>query len=185
MHVHVLITQFNSSFLHTLSSYPCMQIVNVIAIQVKHMNGSFIVPNTDKTCSFSDSSVWVFNIATILIAIPILNQCVFPFLREYTPNMRKRIGVGYVMTILSPFILLIISIVGYAQLSSRGESGNATMSCMFVQNSTNSSSNVKLPINSLFTLLPHLTVSLAEMFAIVAGKLAQCMAACHIHYSII
>ena len=135
------------------------------------MNGSFILPNTDNKCSFTDGSVWIFNIAVILIAIPILNQCVFPFLREYTPNMQKRIGFGYILTILAPFLLLVLSSVGFGILSSRGQGQNATMSCMFSDSSTTpTQGQVRLPVNSVFILLPHMTVSIAEVFVIVASE---------------
>ena len=149
------------------------QVVNVIAVQTRHMNGSFVLPTHDKNnvCSLTDDSVWLFNIGLILITIPILNQCVFPFLREYTPNMQKRIGLGYILTILAPFLLLILSSVGYGILNSRGQGHKATMSCMFNENATTPpGGHVLLPVPSELVLLPHATVSIAEVFVIVASE---------------
>lgn len=137
--------------------------MNVIETQVKFMNGPYIFV----ACGVSDSSVWVVNISVITLAIPIINYCLYPFLREYTPNMRKKIGIGHILTFLSPLVFLILSSVGFTNLVNVGFGEAATNSCMF----NPLPSDIKNPISSVYILIPHILISLAEIFVIVSSKL--------------
>lgn len=127
--------------------------------------GNYIISSNEQSMyTASDTSAWLFNIGLILITIPILNFIVYPLLRDYTPNMQKRIGLGYVLAIMSPLVLLIITVVGHIQLAESGV--DTSRSCLFVQDS-----HIHLPINSWLTLLPHLLVSFAEVFAMISSEL--------------
>ena len=139
--------------------------MNIIPSQIKNMNGTFVISSgTDNSCTFSDTFTWSFNIGLILLVVPILNFVVFPLLREYTPNMQKRIGMGYILAILSPLTLLIISSMGYVMLTAAGE--DPSHSCFLHE----SASQVHIPINSWTVLLPHLVISLAEVFVMISSE---------------
>ncbi len=136
--------------------YAClpMQVLNAITTQIKYMT----VPSYINTLIGSCTSVWVVNIVFIVLAIPVINYCLYPFLREYTPNMQKRIGIGHFLVFLSPFFLLILSSVGFAHVGSQSEV--ATHSCM----------PIHLGISSYYILIPHVLASLAEIFIVISSK---------------
>ncbi len=138
--------------------------MNIIATQAKFMNGSYVISNQLlSSCNISDSYVWVVNIACIAIAIPIINYVLYPFLREYTPNMRKRIGIGHILTFLSPLVFLVLSSVGFSILSDKEAASNL---CMF----SSLMASGRLPISSIYILIPHILISLAEVFIIVSSE---------------
>lgn len=123
----------------------------------------------------SDSFFWIVNIAVILITILLLNQCIFPLLRNYTPNMLKRIGIGYVLTILSVITLLVITFVGQDILEQKNFNHTAHMytQCMFTDKNMEDphSDFVFLPINSFVSVIPHGLLSIAEVFFSVTSKI--------------
>ena len=112
-----------------------------------------------KHCGSTQSSVWLLNVVSILLIIPLLDKIVFPCLREYTPNMLKRIGIGYFLSILSPLILLVLEGVGHHQSEL---SGNATQQCMF--NETQVPAADPLELSSAWVVLPHFFITLTEIF---------------------
>ena len=107
---------------------------NVIAVQFNHMTDSYMetlqlhLPLLGD-CRPSPASVWTFNNVAILIAIPILDQCIYPCLRQYTPNMLKRFGISYVLLIISAGILCLYETIGHHALSHGTSDSN--QSCMF------------------------------------------------------
>ena len=141
-----------------------MQVVNAITSQTKYMAGPYI-DTLIQSCT--STGIWVVNILFIVLAIPVINYCLYPFLREYTPNMQKRIGIGHFLLFLSPFVLLLLSSVGFARLYNEGQSEAATHSCMFVNTS---SLPIHLDISSYYILMPHILASLAEIFIVVASE---------------
>ena len=124
-------------------------------------------------CTVSDSFVWIVNIAVILITIPVLNQCIFPFLRNYTPNMLKRIGIGCVLIIFSVGALFLITLVGQSVLQHNGKLLEATNSCMFTEDDMDHPGTefIFLPVNSFLAMIPQVLLSLAEVFVNVSSKL--------------
>ena len=138
--------------------------MNIIPSQVKNMQGNpFVITNSSaNSCTFLDSWSWLFNVGPIIIFIPILNFVIFPLLREYTPNMQKRIGIGYILAILSPLSLLIISSMGYVMLTAAGE--DASRACFL------NKPQFHIPINHWTVLLPHLVISLSEVFVMVPSE---------------
>ena len=128
------------------------------------MRGSYITVSQE--CE-GDSSVWIVNAAFIWVAIPVINYFLYPFLREYSPNMRKRIGIGHILAFLSPLVFLVLSSVGFSTLTQQGHGGAATNSCIF--NSSSLEVSTTLPISSVYILIPHLLISLAEIFIIVSS----------------
>ena len=143
---------------------------------MKHIKTFSFTVDILNHCTVSDSFVWIVNIAVILITIPVLNQCIFPFLRNYTPNMLKRIGIGYILTILSIIALLLITLVGQAIVPRHERLTNvmynSTQGCMFTEKDMvhPTPGFVYLPINSFLTVIPHVIVSLAEVFFSVSSK---------------
>ena len=140
------------------------QITSVAAIQVNHMASSFLQLNLG-VCVLSDSAVWTINVITILAAIPLMNQVIFPCLREYTPSMLKRIGIGYMLALSSPLLLLIYEAVGHNQ---GGISENTADLCMFVNEAALKLDGLKL--NSWLMLLPYTAINLTEVFIFVSSK---------------
>jgi len=138
----------------------------VIVSQTKYTNGSFnsiVSPN----CKFQESSVWIGNIVLIVLAIPFINFVLYPFLREYAPNMLKRIGIGHFLAICSPLSLLIASSIGYHTL--KHFRSDALESCMFMEDSWDL--HGELPVSHFFVLLPQALISIAEILIIVSSKL--------------
>lgn len=123
-------------------------------------------------CTVSYSVFSTVNIFVILAVIPLLNQCVFPFLRNYTPNMLKRIGVGCVLIVLSTITLLTLTTIGQSVLDKQGLLNNATEYCMFTETDMDDPDPgfVLLPLSSFLSLIPQLLISVAEVFVNVSSK---------------
>ena len=118
-----------------------------------------------KHCGSTQSSVWLLNVVSILVIVPLLDKIVFPCLREYTPNMLKRIGIGYFISILSPLVLLVLEGVGHHQ---SGLTGIATVQqCMFKETQVPAADPLEL--SSAWVVLPHLFITLAEIFTYVSS----------------
>ena len=123
------------------------------AFQFNHMKDSFLKKHVFG-CQPDDNFVLMLNIVTILVLIPLLDQCVYPCLQERTPNMLKRIGLGYILLIFSAIVLCTYEGIGNAD-------------CMLV---TSKSSSL-IPLNSWLALLPTITATIAEVFVNVTGTL--------------
>ena len=149
---------------HTHTHSYTHQIVNIIGVQVKGMEGSLFKFNTMflKQCQLDSSSTWILNVGVILVAIPILNQCIVPFLREYRPNMLKKIAIGYLLAILASVCMLTINEVGETMLRRGGHFENATQMCIFIDLDNNE--YLKLPVHSWTVIIPSVFISVAEVF---------------------
>ena len=117
-----------------------------------------------KHCGSTQSVAWLLNVVSILVIIPLLDKLVFPCLREYTPNMLKRIGIGYFLSILSPLILLVLEGVGHHQSEL---SVNTTQQCMFKE--TQVSGADPLELSSAWVVLPHFFITLTEIFIYISS----------------
>ena len=143
-----------------------------MAVQFNHMTDSYIralqfhLPLVG-VCYPSPTSVWIFNIVTIMIAVPLIDQCLYPCLRQYTPNMLKRFGVSYVLLIVSAGILCLYETIGHHTLP-HSLSG-PTQSCMFRDGSSESGEGGDLHMSAWLTILPIVLVSFAEIFLKVTG----------------
>ena len=120
------------------------------AFQFNHMKDSFLKKHVFG-CRPDDNFVLMLNIVTILVLIPLLDQCVYPCLQEHTPNMLKRIGLGYILLILSAGVLCTYEGIG-------------NVGCMFITDKSSS-------LNSWLALLPTLTVAIAEVYVKVTGMI--------------
>ncbi len=78
--------------------------------------------------------------------------------------MLKRIGLGYILALSSPLLLMVLEGVGHHQ---SGLSANITETCMFI--TTEQSSN-SLEVSSWFILFPYTAINLAEVFIFVSCK---------------
>ena len=143
-----------------------LQITNVIALQFNHMSGSYL-QDTIFHCTPSDLSVWIFNVVVILMTIPLLDQFLYPFLRHYVPNMLKRIGIGYILLIVSAMLLILYEGIGHNVNQPKTVSSNATL-CIFEETSE---TKEHLEMSSWLVLLPYLFISVAEVFVMVTGML--------------
>lgn len=131
----------------------------MIALQFNHMKDSYL-GNKIFSCTPSEISVWVFNVLVILLTIPFLDQCVYPFLRHYVPNMLKRIGIGYILLLVSAVLLILYEGIGHYVPKTYD-----TL-CMFNETGT---TEENIEMNSWLVLLPSILVSVAEVFVMVTG----------------
>jgi len=125
------------------------------------MNFSF---GSLKHCGSTQSVAWLLNVVSILVIIPLLDKLVFPCLREYTPNMLKRIGIGYFLSILSPLVLLVLEGVGHHQSEL---SVNTTQQCMFKETQVPGADPLEL--SSVWVVLPHFFITLTEIFIYISS----------------
>lgn len=131
------------------------QMISVAILQSEHMTGDFLRFSITSECTLQ-SAQWGTNILTIIIVIPILNQVVYPCLREYTPNMLKRIGIGYFLALISPLIMALIEGFGH----------HVNKQCMFVNH------DVSMETSAWLILIPQTTINLAEVFIAVSSECA-------------
>ena len=146
--------------------------VNIIGIEIQGTRGEIFKFSTDflKQCQFDANSTWVFNVAVVLISIPILNQCLVPFLREYQPSMLQKILIGYLFDILSSVGMLAIIEVGESTLRHSGSYQNSTRECIFLVNFDNNPDYIKLPVHSWAITIPAVLTSIAEVFINISCK---------------
>ena len=147
--------------------------VNVIGIEVQGAEGgNFHKFSTEflKECQFEANFTWVFNIAVILIAIPILNQCLVPFLREYRPSMLQKIIIGYLLAIFSSVSMLAIIEIGESILRHSERYENSSRECIFVTDFDNDPDYIKLPVSSWTIIVPNVLTSIAEVFINISCK---------------
>ena len=135
----------------------------MIPLQFNHMKNSYL-RHSKLPCTPSELTVWVFNTVTILIFIPILDQCVYPCLREYVPNMLKRIGLGYLILLFSTIVLVLYETIGYHVDVPATRDSNTT-SCMF--DKTQPVEVVSM--SSWLILVPYVFIALAEVFVMVTS----------------
>ena len=148
--------------------------VNVVGVQVQAtQGGTFFKFSTEflKQCQFEANSTWVLNIAVVLITIPILNQCLVPFLREYRPSMLQKIMIGYLLAIFSSVSMLAVIEVGESVLRHNDNYENSTHLCIFSAD-LDDPDYVKLPVHSWTIMVPHILTSVAEVFINISCKFA-------------
>ena len=139
-----------------------------MVVQFNHMTNSYLTTLQLHLPLFGDcypspTSVWIFNVVIILISIPILDQFIYPYLRQYTPNMFKRFGISYVLLIVSAGIFCLYETIGHHALSHG--SSDSSQSCMF-----NDSEQNVIQMSAWLTLLPLVLVAVAEIFLKVTGE---------------
>ena len=155
-------------------------------LQLHDMNSTTIKLNTTigvlGQCGFSDQLVLLVNVVLVLTFIPFLNSLLYPFLREYMPNMVKRMGLGSILATVAQLSLLIISGIG----SLRKFTGSHSQ-CAFSWNYT-SDTPVELgtdgagyaytdgggyvysPVSEYYMLIPLVFVTVAEVFINITSK---------------
>ena len=127
-------------------------------LQLGSINSDF---TTFLGCTFQRSLTWVFNVIPIVIIIPAINYGLLPFLREYSPTMIMKIGIGIITLILSLCVLLGLIVYGYIEYSK-----DTPLVCMFsanVSSTTDEDISNPLPVPSLVLILPYSIVALAEI----------------------
>ena len=73
-----------------------------------------------------------FAYAVIVFGIPLYELAIYPLARNWIPSALKRVGIGAFCTIIVASVALSVDMAGHAHT-------NATVECMFVENSTSSS----------------------------------------------
>lgn len=122
-----------------------------------------------KHCNFDSNFTWILNVVVILVTIPVLNQCAIPFLREYRLNMLKKIAIGYLLVVLASVSMLAIIGVGENILEySDGGFENSTRMCLF--SDLGHRGFIKLPVHPLSVTVPHVLISVAEIFINISCK---------------
>ena len=106
-----------------------------------------------------------FNVWTILVAIPIIDQFIYPLLRQFAPNMLKRFGMSYVLLICSVGVLCLIEIVGHIN-------DQQAANCMFAKEHkcTHHEDHSVMPLSAYLILVPVIMASVAEIFLKVTGQ---------------
>ncbi|CAI8051360.1 Solute carrier family 15 member 4 [Geodia barretti] len=131
-------------------------ILEVMSIQFRHMSNH---------CSFTLNE-WAFNVWTILVAIPIIDQFIYPILRQFAPNMLKRFGMSYVLLICSVGVLCLLEIVGHIN----DQQGDSAANCMFAtanakeHKCTHHEDHSVMPLSAYLILVPVIMASIAEIF---------------------
>ena len=145
--------------------------MNIVGVQIKGMaGGTFFTFSKGllKQCHFDSNFTWSFNIAVILISIPVLNQCLVPFLREYRPNMRKKIAIGYTLVVLASVCMMAIVGAGELELDHMHtvdhKIKNSTREIMCLFTDMDKPGWDTIPVRSWVMIVPHFLVSLAEVF---------------------
>ena len=154
-----------------------------MALQFNHMSDSYMQTLVLRHgCRPSTTSVWIFNILTILATILFLDQCLYPCLRQYAPNMLKRFGISYILLIASAALLTLYESIGHHWLSNpSGAASNG--SCMFGESSAQKKDDI-IQMTSWLTLVPVVLVAIAEIFLKVTGNYDVLLAMhiqCHVH----
>ena len=147
--------------------------VNVIGIEVQGTHGgTFFTFSTAflKECQFETNFVWILNVVVILITVPILNLGLIPFLREYRPSILQKIVIGYLLAIFSYISMLAIIEVGESMLHHSGHYENSTRECIFIADFDNDPDYIKLPVRSWTIIVPHILISVAEVFINISCK---------------
>ena len=139
--------------------------------QLHDMNSQILTSNFHLShlgsCDFSDKFATASNVIFVLLLIPILNFVLYPFLREYMPNMLKRIGMGVFLALLAQVSILAVSGAGTRRESSAGQ-------CMFSADFTNSTIQEEYEfsrVSEFCALLPHVLITIAEVLINVTSKI--------------
>ena len=93
-----------------------------------------------KGCYFFTS----VNYVILILGIPLFELAIFPLARNWIPSTLKRVGITAIGTIILASVALSVDMVGHAHT-------NATVECMFVENST---PKVVVDINFLWIGIP-------------------------------
>ena len=104
----------------------------------------------------------MLNSVIILLAIPIMDQLIFPFLRDFTPSTLKRIGMGWVSLVLASFISMLHEAVSYHQSRSNDR-------CVFSLNDGVGADSPSLPF--WLYLLTQTLLSVSYMLIKTSSKL--------------
>ena len=75
---------------------------------------------------------FTFTYVVLIFGIPLYELAIYPLTRNWIPSTLKRVGIGAFGTIIVASVALSADMVGHAHT-------NATVECMFVENSTSSS----------------------------------------------
>lgn len=115
------------------------------------------------------------SLLVLLLGVPFMNSCIFPFLRDYTPNMLRRIGLGYILAILSIICFLVITITGQEvhraeEINHENATLHTHLTCVFSNDASDHAQYVRLPISVHYMVIPNVLMIFAEIFLNISGK---------------
>ena len=121
-----------------------------------HLN----VPILQKCKIFTDTGkfIYVLNAFLVLMAVPVINNILYPFLREYLPNMRKRIGVGSLLSVLSVLSAFILSVIGSTRDRTHQE-----YQCMFFTDNVQKDYDFS-PVSGYYVIISLVLITIGEIF---------------------
>ena len=85
-----------------------------------------------KDCYSALLNFHTFYYVVVVLGIPLYELAIYPLARNWIPSTLKRVGIGAFATIIVASVALTVDMVGHAHT-------NATVECMFVENSASSS----------------------------------------------
>ena len=85
-----------------------------------------------KDCYSALLNFHTFYYVVVVHGIPLYELAIYPLARNWIPSTLKRVGIGAFGTIIVASVALTVDMVGHAHT-------NATVECMFIENSTSSS----------------------------------------------
>lgn len=103
------------------------------------------------------------NAFVLLAFIPLLDLIVMPLLQNCSPSILKRLGLGTMLALASLLALCLMEGVGSHHAGREG----VKEVCMFDADGVGEE---QLKINIYWTLLPVITVTLAEVFIYIPSK---------------
>ena len=140
-----------------------LQIASILGLLIDNfLSIKFKIPNY---CSDSTITHTIVNILTIIVVVPILDQIVYPILREYTPSLLKRIALGYAFVFITLILLLIYEPVGH---HNSVLTAAVASQCIFAGSDRDVA---QLQLSSYFVLIPYMLLSLGEIFVNISGEL--------------
>ena len=143
-----------------------LQIASILGLLIEHFYNNFLSIKFKIPYYCSDSIIThtIVNILTIIVVVPILDQIVYPILREYTPSLLKRIALGYAFAFITPVLLLIYEHVGHhSSVLTAAVAGQ----CIFAGSDQDVA---PLQLSSYFVLIPYMLFSLGEIFVNISGE---------------
>ena len=150
-----------SIYTHFLSIY-CIQVFGAVGFMVSHMTGTlFSIDLHTRFCEVQLNLDDGINAIVLLTFIPLLDLLLVPFLRNSNPTILKRLGFGAALASVSLVSLCLMEAIGTHQQSEEGGV------CMF---DTSKDGMGQLEMDAYWTLLPIVTVTLAEVFIYIPCK---------------
>ena len=131
-----------------------------------HIQDGYLINGSRCSLNALLSNIW--EIAPIVLGIPLYKFIVHPLLRGATPTTLQAMGIGMFMGVASMVSFMSIDLAGHYL------DNNATC---FLNDSVvpkGTTAGGQLPVSSYLLTLPFLLGTLADIFTYIAGEYAVC-----------